>query len=83
MLGVYSLLIKLDLSVPGTMLVFGIFVSVSMALVILKHQRNQREYDSTHLIGEEKASALGPLISAESLSERAAQFGRLFGFMAF
>ena len=54
MLGVYSLLIKLDLSVPGTMLVFGIFVSVSMALVILKHQRNQREYDSTHLIGEEK-----------------------------
>ncbi len=56
MLGVYSLLIKLDLSVPGTMLVFGIFVCVSMALVILKHRRNQREYDSTHLIGEEKTA---------------------------
>lgn len=54
MLGVYSLLIKLDLSVPATMLTFGGFVMVSMALVILKHHRNQREFDSTHLIGEDK-----------------------------
>ena len=54
MLGVYSLLIKLDLSVPATMLAFGGFVMVSMALVILKHQKNQREFDSTHLIGEAK-----------------------------
>ena len=54
MLGVYSLLIKLDLSVPATMLTFGGFVMVSMALAILKHHRNQREFDSTHLIGEEK-----------------------------
>ena len=54
MLGVYSLLIKFDLSVPATMLTFGGFVMVSMALVILKHHRNQREFDSTHLIGEEK-----------------------------
>ena len=53
MLGVYSLLIKFDLSVPATMLTFGGFVMVSMALVILKHHRNQREFDSTHLIGEE------------------------------
>ncbi len=56
MLGVYSLLIKFDISVPGTMLIFGIFVSTSMGLVILKHKRNQREFDSTHLIGQEKAS---------------------------
>ena len=54
MLGVYSLLIKFDLSVPATMLTFGGFVRVSMALVILKHHRNQREFDSTHLIGEDK-----------------------------
>ena len=54
MLGVYSLLIKFDLSVPATMLTFGGFVMVSMALVILKHHRNQREFDSTHLIGEDK-----------------------------
>lgn len=54
MLGVYSLLIKLDLSVPTTMLVFGAFVMISMGLVILKHHRNQSQYDSTHLIGEAK-----------------------------
>lgn len=52
MLGVYSLLIKADLSVPATMMIFGVFVSISMLLVILKHRRNQAEYDSTHLIGE-------------------------------
>ena len=52
MLGVYSLLIKFDLSVPATMLVFGLFVSVSMLLVIIKHRSNQKECDSLHLIGE-------------------------------
>lgn len=54
MLGIYSLLIKLDLSVPTTMLVFGAFVMISMGLVIFKHHRNQSQYDSTHLIGEAK-----------------------------
>ena len=54
MLGVYAILIKLDLSVPNTMLLFGLFVCVSMALVIWKHARNQKEFDSTHLIGQHK-----------------------------
>lgn len=54
MLGIYSLLITMDLSVPTTMLIFGAFVMFSMLLVILKHTKNQREYDSTHLIGEAK-----------------------------
>lgn len=54
MLGVYSLLIKLDLSVPTTMLVFGAFVMISMGLVIFKHHRNQSQYDSMHLTGEAK-----------------------------
>lgn len=54
MLGVYSLLILFDLSVPATMVTFGLFVMTSMGLVIWKHRRNQAEYDSTHLIGEEK-----------------------------
>jgi len=54
MLGLYSLLIKCDFSVQVTMVLFGLFVAVSMSLVILKHYRNQREYDSLHLIGEEK-----------------------------
>lgn len=54
MLGVYSLLIKLDLSVPTTMLIFGVFVMISMTLVILKHRSNQQKGDSLHLIGEAK-----------------------------
>ncbi len=54
MLGGYALLIKSGLSVQGTMITFGLFVAVCMSLVIIKHQRNQREYDSLHLIGEEK-----------------------------
>lgn len=54
MLGVYALLIKLDLSAAATMLLFGVFVAGSMGLVIWKHRKNQNEYDSTHLIGEDK-----------------------------
>ncbi len=54
MLGIYSLLIKSDLSVPLTMTLFGLFVSVSMCLVILRHRHNQTRCDSLHLIGEEK-----------------------------
>ena len=54
MLGIYSILISFDLSVPITMLIFGSFVMISMLLVILKHHKNQKEYDSLHLIGEEK-----------------------------
>ncbi|MBR5458563.1 MAG: lysophospholipid transporter LplT [Burkholderiaceae bacterium] len=54
MLGLYSLLIHSGMSAPATMVSFGLFVAASMALVILKHRRNQKEFDSTHLIGEEK-----------------------------
>ena len=54
MLGLYSLLIHSGMSAPATMVSFGLFVAASMALVIMKHHRNQKEFDSTHLIGEEK-----------------------------
>ena len=52
MLGIYSLLIHLNLSVQLTMVLFGIFVSASMLAVILKHRHNQSKEDSLHLIGE-------------------------------
>lgn len=54
MLGLYSLLISFNVSVQLVILLFGVFVIVAMALVIYLHQRNQAEYDSLHLIGEEK-----------------------------
>ena len=53
MLGAYALLIKSDLSVQATMLIFGLFVAASMLCVILKHRSNQKKGDSLHLIGED------------------------------
>ena len=52
MLGIYSLLIHFNLSVQLTMVLFGIFVTLSMLAVILKHRHNQSKEDSLHLIGE-------------------------------
>lgn len=54
MLGLYSLLISLNIPVQVVILCFGCFVIISMALVIHWHKSNQKEYDSLHLIGEEK-----------------------------
>jgi len=54
MLGIYALLISLNLPVQVVILLFGCFVIVTMALVIYRHQCNQKEYDSLYMIGEEK-----------------------------
>ena len=54
MLGLYALLIKLQLSINIIIILFGLFVAGTMALVIRKHQDNQREFDSVSLIGEGK-----------------------------
>ena len=34
------------------MLLFGLFVAVSMVLVIFRHRDNQRQFDSIALIGQ-------------------------------
>ncbi len=54
MLGLYALLVKLDLSIHIVIVLFGGFVSGIMWLVMRRHAANQREYDSMHLIGEQK-----------------------------
>ncbi|MGN0918206.1 MAG: lysophospholipid transporter LplT [Oxalobacter sp.] len=54
MLGVYSLLVSLDLSVNAVIVIFGSLVASVMLLVMLWHHRNQQIQDSLHLIGEEK-----------------------------
>ena len=54
MLLVYSLLIWLDASVQYVIIGFGLTVSLIMWLVIKRHIANQAEYDSMHLIGENK-----------------------------
>ena len=46
------MLVWLDLRLQTVMLLFGLFVAVTMLLVLLRHQFNQRQFDSVALIGE-------------------------------
>jgi hypothetical protein len=54
MLGLYAVLVKLNLSISIVIVLFGAFVSGIMWLVMRRHAANQREYDSLHLIGQQK-----------------------------
>jgi hypothetical protein len=54
MLGVYALLIWLNLSITTIIVLFGVFVSTTMALVMARHRRNQRVFDSEALIGADR-----------------------------
>jgi hypothetical protein len=54
MLGLYAVLVKLNLSISIVIVLFGGFVSGIMWLVMRRHAANQREYDSLHLIGQQK-----------------------------
>ena len=54
MLMLYAIMIRLDLNVNLVIVMFGMFVSGAMYLILRKHQANQREQDSLGLIGEVK-----------------------------
>ncbi len=54
MLAIYALLLALDLHIETIIIIFGLFVSGAMALVMLRHRHNQRQFDSVALIGEAK-----------------------------
>jgi MFS transporter, LPLT family, lysophospholipid transporter len=54
MLSGYALLLWLDLPIRAVMLLFGLFVAVTMVLVMLRHRYNQRQFDSLVLIGQLK-----------------------------
>ncbi len=54
MLALYALLVKYDVEINAVIVLFGVFVAAIMWLVMRRHARNQREYDSLHLIGEQK-----------------------------
>jgi LPLT family lysophospholipid transporter-like MFS transporter len=54
MLALYAAMIKGGLQISVIILVFGLFVSSTMLLVMQKHRANQRKGDSLHLIGMEK-----------------------------
>jgi MFS transporter, LPLT family, lysophospholipid transporter len=48
----YALLIGFGMSIQYVIVAFGIFVSGTMALVLVRHRHNQRQFDSVSLIGE-------------------------------
>ncbi|MES2832970.1 MAG: lysophospholipid transporter LplT [Pseudomonadota bacterium] len=54
MLLLYALLVKLNVDVDYVILLFGLFVSSVMLLIMRKHAINQRQRDSLWMIGEAK-----------------------------
>jgi MFS transporter, LPLT family, lysophospholipid transporter len=55
MLGGYALLIWLNLSISVIIVGFGLFVAGTMYAVMVRHRYNQRQFDSTTLIGQARA----------------------------
>ena len=52
--GLYAFMVKSHLSVNIIIVSFGMFVSCTTMMVMLKHRANQREHDNLALIGEKK-----------------------------
>jgi MFS family permease len=59
MVGLYASMIQAGVSVNTAIVMFGLFVSGTMTLVLLRHRMNQAQADSLHLIGIEKGPAHG------------------------
>src|SRR4029453_18656 len=49
MVGLYALMVGSGISIEAAIVLFGLCVSGTMALVILLHRRNQAKGDSLHL----------------------------------
>ncbi len=54
MLVLYAFMVKLDLNINVIIILFGLFVSGMVMLVMRRHVTNQRDHDSMALIGEQK-----------------------------
>jgi LPLT family lysophospholipid transporter-like MFS transporter len=54
MLGFYALMIRANFAINTIIVMFGIFVCLTMMMVIRLHKYNQSKEDSLHLIGMEK-----------------------------
>jgi LPLT family lysophospholipid transporter-like MFS transporter len=54
MLVLYAFMVKLNLDVNIVIIMFGLFVSGAMFLIMRRHTLNQREHDSLSLIGEHR-----------------------------
>jgi MFS family permease len=60
MLSIYALLLWLNLRIETIIVLFGLFVAGTMALVMLRNYRNHREFDWSSLIGQSKPARNAP-----------------------
>jgi len=68
MLGLYAGLVRMSVPVNAVIVLFGLFVAATMALVLYRHRRNQAQFDSLHLIGSEKHGPGPPTAGKPELS---------------
>jgi MFS transporter, LPLT family, lysophospholipid transporter len=59
MVGLYAVMVSWGLSVQAAIVLFGLFVSTMMALVMLRHRSNQSRGDLLKLIGAEHVTPVG------------------------
>jgi MFS transporter, LPLT family, lysophospholipid transporter len=52
MLAFYAFMLKMNLDINLTIILFGLFVSGTVVVIMRRHARNQLEHDSLSLIGE-------------------------------
>jgi MFS family permease len=57
MVGLYALMVRAGIGIDTAIVVFGLFVSGAMLLVLLRHRANQARGDSLHLIGTDRAGS--------------------------
>jgi hypothetical protein len=57
MVGLYSLMLHAGISVYTAIVLFGFFVSGTMALVMLRHRHNQARGDQLHLLAADAHGA--------------------------
>jgi MFS family permease len=54
MVGVYALMLRAGIGINVAIVMFGVFVSAAMVLVMIRHRMNQARGDSLHLIGVDR-----------------------------
>ncbi len=52
MVGIYALMLRAGMGINTAIVLFGLFVSGAMLLVMMRHRSNQAQGDSLHLIGQ-------------------------------
>ena len=64
MVGLYALMMRTGVSANMAIILFGVFVSGTMALVLVRHRMNQAQGDSLYLVGIDKDDDIGPAAGA-------------------